>query len=106
MSQLKLIFFTWRLAPDRLVTRVVLDRRDIDLAYLCCSLCEDALESSSHLFFNYSLSVSIIFQVSRRWGFPNSTIACYVDWLVWFKAFCFLALSKWVLEGVFMWLGG
>lgn len=50
-APIKINTFAWRLTLDRLPTRVVLDRRDIDLPSLLCLICEDVMESSSLLFF-------------------------------------------------------
>lgn len=62
---IRINIFSWRLALDRLPTRVVLDRRGIDLPSLLCPICEGIVESSSRLFFYCSLSDNVNFQVFR-----------------------------------------
>lgn len=92
--------FVWRLSLDRLPNRVVLDRRGIDLPCLFFPLYEDVHESSSHLFFDCSLLISIIFQFCHWWGFLAPGLSSYANWLFWFKALHFQALTKRGLEGV------
>lgn len=80
---IKINIFSWKPSLDILHIRVFLDRRGLDLPSLLCPLCEDVLESSSHLFIGCVFSTNIVFQVSRWWGLPMPNSSSYSIWLAW-----------------------
>lgn len=63
-------FFFWRLLLNRLVTRDALFRRGILVSNrdLCCALCFKEIESTSHLFCNYEVSMKVWSSVFRWLG--------------------------------------
>nr|GEY64398.1 reverse transcriptase zinc-binding domain-containing protein [Tanacetum cinerariifolium] len=48
----KASIMVWRMALDRLPTRVNLDACGLDIAYVLCLICEECSESTAHVFFS------------------------------------------------------
>ncbi|XP_035840304.1 uncharacterized protein LOC118487510 [Helianthus annuus] len=62
----KVNIFGWRLALDRLPTRVALAHRNINMASIRCPLCGDKDESTSHLFAECFVS-SVVWEMVSSW---------------------------------------
>ncbi|PWA65521.1 reverse transcriptase domain, Reverse transcriptase zinc-binding domain protein [Artemisia annua] len=56
---IKINIHSWRLRKDRLPTRLNLDARGIDIDSLCCPVCNDAIESTPHLFVECTIAADI-----------------------------------------------
>ncbi|KAJ0570205.1 putative RNA-directed DNA polymerase [Helianthus annuus] len=65
-SPIKVNFFTWRLALDRLPTLENLARRNIQVGSLMCKFCGEMQETSEHLFISCGLSQSV-WEFVRTW---------------------------------------
>ncbi|GKA34396.1 RNA-directed DNA polymerase, eukaryota [Tanacetum coccineum] len=98
---IKVNVFAWKLFLDRLPTRSNLARRNVTVPSLACSLCDLALEDSSHLFFGCSVAKDVLMLVCRWWNLGFQSFDSYDGWLSWFKSIRLGSKSKDVLEGVF-----
>ncbi|GKA60837.1 hypothetical protein Tco_0760244 [Tanacetum coccineum] len=78
-----------------------LARRNVTVPSLACSLCDLALEDSSHLFFGYSVPKDVLMLVCRWWNLGFQSFDSYDGWLSWFKSIRLGSKSKDVLECVF-----
>ncbi|GKC53088.1 reverse transcriptase domain, reverse transcriptase zinc-binding domain protein [Tanacetum coccineum] len=62
------VVVSWRLCKDRLPTRSNLDARGIDLDSLRCPVCNDAIESTHHLFFECPVAANTWYMIKDWWG--------------------------------------
>ncbi|GJX25265.1 RNA-directed DNA polymerase, eukaryota, reverse transcriptase zinc-binding domain protein [Tanacetum coccineum] len=70
----KVNILAWRVLLHRLPTRVNLDHRGIDLDSVRCPLCNDDIETETHVFVNCSLARCIWKDVFSWWQLPNTSI--------------------------------
>ncbi|GKC86924.1 reverse transcriptase domain, reverse transcriptase zinc-binding domain protein [Tanacetum coccineum] len=71
---IKVNIFAWRLALDRLPTRFNLDSRRVNLDLVRCTICDDAIEMTQHLFVDCTISKSLWSMVMRWWGFDDHSM--------------------------------
>ncbi|GJV95288.1 RNA-directed DNA polymerase, eukaryota [Tanacetum coccineum] len=55
----KVNIFVWRLALDRLLTRLNLSLRGLDIPSIMCPMCNNKVESVDHVFFGCDLSSNV-----------------------------------------------
>ncbi|GJV83806.1 retrovirus-related pol polyprotein from transposon TNT 1-94 [Tanacetum coccineum] len=70
----KVNILAWRVLLHRLPTRVNLNHRGIDLDSVRCPLCNDDIETETHVFVNCSLARCIWKVVFSWWQLPNTSI--------------------------------
>ncbi|GJW42114.1 SUN domain-containing protein 5-like protein [Tanacetum coccineum] len=81
----KVNIFVWRLALDRLPTRLNLSLRGLDIPSIKCPMCNNEVESVDHVFFGYDLS-SNVWCLVRRWTNINMpSFSSWFDFLQWFE---------------------
>ncbi|XP_071732701.1 uncharacterized protein [Rutidosis leptorrhynchoides] len=81
----KINIFVWRLALDRLPTRLNLSRRGLEIKSISCVLCNHVMESAHHLMFECEVAVELWRRV-RLWIdllLPRFTE--WTDWIAWFE---------------------
>ncbi|GJV58905.1 urease isoform X1 [Tanacetum coccineum] len=66
---IKVYIFSWRLAMERILTIINLDRRGIDLELIWCPICDDAVDTEEHL---------IVCSAYLLWFILHTTL-----WLFW-----------------------
>ncbi|GKA49915.1 RNA-directed DNA polymerase, eukaryota, reverse transcriptase zinc-binding domain protein [Tanacetum coccineum] len=79
---IKLNIHSWRVAIDRLPTWCNLDSHGIDLDSTRCPICDDALETSLHLFVECDFYKSIWEWFTKWWGFDDylKSLADLISW--------------------------
>ncbi|GJV79526.1 RNA-directed DNA polymerase, eukaryota, reverse transcriptase zinc-binding domain protein [Tanacetum coccineum] len=70
----KINILAWRVLLHRLSARVNLDHRGIDLDLVRCPLCNDDIETKTHVFVNCSLVRCIWKDVFSWWQISNTSI--------------------------------
>ncbi|XP_071739640.1 uncharacterized protein [Rutidosis leptorrhynchoides] len=60
--------FTWRAVRNRILVRLELDKRGVDLESVRCPVCDNALESVSHAMLDYNLAKEVWDCVHLWWG--------------------------------------
>ncbi|GJW44661.1 RNA-directed DNA polymerase, eukaryota [Tanacetum coccineum] len=80
---IKINILAWKISLDRLPTRANFLAYGLEIPSILCPSCNEAVESSSHIFFSCSLSRQVMFKMCRWWDLNNSVISSYVEWLVW-----------------------
>ncbi|GKA21980.1 RNA-directed DNA polymerase, eukaryota [Tanacetum coccineum] len=68
---------------DSLPTRLNISRRGMDIDSIMCPLCDNRVESSSHLFFSCHMVREIIHKITRWWDVTYMEMYSYEDWLSW-----------------------
>nr|GEW06749.1 RNA-directed DNA polymerase, eukaryota [Tanacetum cinerariifolium] len=82
---IKVNVFAWRLALNKLLTRLNMPSRGLEIPSIVCSVCNVRAETVDHLFFSCSVASSIMAKVLGWWGFLESGISSYHSWVSWFE---------------------
>ncbi|GJY48687.1 RNA-directed DNA polymerase, eukaryota, reverse transcriptase zinc-binding domain protein [Tanacetum coccineum] len=80
---IKLNITAWRICLDKLPTRLNLSSRGLDIPTILCPLCNDSVESTSHIFFSCQLASQLMAKVCRWWELDYIPLNSYADWLFW-----------------------
>ncbi|GKA62941.1 RNA-directed DNA polymerase, eukaryota, reverse transcriptase zinc-binding domain protein [Tanacetum coccineum] len=101
---IKVNVHAWKVKIDSLPTRFNISRRGMDIESITCSICDNEVESSSHLFFKCNMVRDIIRKITRWWDITYIEADSYEDWLNWLVNLR-LSSNKQALECVFyvMW---
>nr|GEX27922.1 RNA-directed DNA polymerase, eukaryota [Tanacetum cinerariifolium] len=75
-------------------------RRGIDILSILCPLCELAVETSKHLFFECAVVKDIFRKICNWWDVSNMEIASFDDWASWILNLRLSSKHKRLLEGV------
>nr|GEX69758.1 hypothetical protein [Tanacetum cinerariifolium] len=98
---IKVNILAWKVKINGLPTRLNLSKRGIDIESILCPICEQHVESVSHIFFTCHLSREIFRGISRWWQIDASDISCYEEWLHWLVNLRISSNHRKLLEGVF-----
>nr|GEY20306.1 RNA-directed DNA polymerase, eukaryota [Tanacetum cinerariifolium] len=80
---IKINFLAWKIRNDALPTRFNISRRGIDIQDMPCPICDNAIESSEHLFFRCSLIRDIGKKIVRWWNMEYEEMNSYDEWKTW-----------------------
>ncbi|XP_071728466.1 uncharacterized protein [Rutidosis leptorrhynchoides] len=81
----KINVYLWRLALDRLPTRLNLLRRGIEIQTIRCVSCDIAIESIHHVMFDCEVA-SDLWRRIRIWTEMSLPIFSeWVDWIAWYE---------------------
>ena len=78
----------------------------MDIDSIMFPMCDNAVESTSHLFFTCHIARDIFRKISRWWDFCYMEVSSYEEWLVWLVNLRLSIKYKKILEGVAMSCGG
>nr|GEW23157.1 RNA-directed DNA polymerase, eukaryota [Tanacetum cinerariifolium] len=76
---IKVNILAWKVKINGLSTRLNLSKRGIDIDSILCPICEQHVESVSHIFFNCQLSREIFRNILRWWQIDVMNISCYEE---------------------------
>nr|GEZ94420.1 RNA-directed DNA polymerase, eukaryota, reverse transcriptase zinc-binding domain protein [Tanacetum cinerariifolium] len=102
---IKVNVHAWKVSLDFLPTRLNISRRGMDIDSIICPMCDNAVESTSHLFFTCHIAREIFRKISRWWDVSYMDIYYYEEWVTWIVNLRLSMKYKKVLEGVYyvMW---
>ncbi|GJY28720.1 RNA-directed DNA polymerase, eukaryota [Tanacetum coccineum] len=82
---IKVNILAWKVRIDGLPTRFNISRRGMDIESILCPICEDAVESTRHIFFTCRVAKEILRKISCLWEITNSEVSSYEEeeWLAW-----------------------
>nr|GEV77600.1 RNA-directed DNA polymerase, eukaryota [Tanacetum cinerariifolium] len=98
---IKINILSWRDKLNNLPTRINLLRRGMDLQSIFYSSCNHAVESTNHIFFNYSMMKELYKSIARWWNLCMADVSSYEDWWSWFSSLRLSPILKKLLDGVF-----
>ncbi|GKC68629.1 RNA-directed DNA polymerase, eukaryota, reverse transcriptase zinc-binding domain protein [Tanacetum coccineum] len=98
---IKINILSWRVKLNNLPTRLNLSRRGMDLQSIFCPSCNQAVESTNHIFFNCSMMKELYKSIARWWNICMADVSSYEDWWSWFSSLRLSLILKKLLEGVF-----
>ncbi|GKB41933.1 RNA-directed DNA polymerase, eukaryota, reverse transcriptase zinc-binding domain protein, partial [Tanacetum coccineum] len=73
--------FTWRVGLNKLPTRLNLSMRGLDIDSISCPLCDDNVESTSHLFFSCPMVKDVLRKISMWCDIAIPEVYSYDQWL-------------------------
>ncbi|GJZ77827.1 RNA-directed DNA polymerase, eukaryota [Tanacetum coccineum] len=102
---IKVNVHAWKVSLDCLPTKLNISRRGMDIDSIICPMCDNEVESTSHLFFTCHIAREIFRKISRWWDVSYTDIHSYEEWVTWIVNLRLSMKYKKVLEGVFyvMW---
>ncbi|GJR56538.1 RNA-directed DNA polymerase, eukaryota [Tanacetum coccineum] len=98
---IKINILSWRAKLNNLPTRLNLSRRGMDLQSIFCPSCNQAVESTNHIFFNCSMMKELYKSIARWWNICMADVSSYEDWWSWFSSLRLSLILKKLLEGFF-----
>nr|GFA10326.1 RNA-directed DNA polymerase, eukaryota [Tanacetum cinerariifolium] len=98
---IKVNILAWRTRLDRLLTRVNLITRGVNIDSSLCPVCSSVHEDSNHLFFLCDLGKSISQRICHWWNIQRVEVSTYAEWYSWFISIRLPAKLKLMLEGIF-----
>ncbi|PWA48977.1 hypothetical protein CTI12_AA486280 [Artemisia annua] len=103
LAPIKVNVLAWRLAINKLATKVNLYNRGLDVPSILCGVCDYGIESTDHLFFGCSLAVDLMVEVGRWWSLDIPTIGSFLGWQYYvLKSLSIAQAKKDCLEGGFL----
>ncbi|GKA31618.1 RNA-directed DNA polymerase, eukaryota, reverse transcriptase zinc-binding domain protein [Tanacetum coccineum] len=97
---IKVNVFLWRLSLNKLLSRVNLDKKGIDLDSLLCPICNEDVETVTHLFFSCDMAKDLWSLLARWWGLDIPVCSNILDWYAWLDELSISSEGKVFLEGV------
>ncbi|GKA92822.1 RNA-directed DNA polymerase, eukaryota, reverse transcriptase zinc-binding domain protein [Tanacetum coccineum] len=97
---IKVNVFLWRLALNKLPTRVNLDRKGIDVDSTLCPICGDDVETINHLFFTCEMARVLWANLACWWDLDVPFCSSFSDWICWLDSSHLSAKGKLFLDGV------
>ncbi|GJX54885.1 RNA-directed DNA polymerase, eukaryota, reverse transcriptase zinc-binding domain protein [Tanacetum coccineum] len=97
---IKVNILAWKIRLDGLPTRLNLSRRGLDIDSIMCPICENAVESTSHIFYTCYLTREIFRKISCWLEVSYSEVSSYEEWLQWILNIRLSDKYKKLLEGV------
>ncbi|GJV30157.1 RNA-directed DNA polymerase, eukaryota, reverse transcriptase zinc-binding domain protein [Tanacetum coccineum] len=79
---IKINIFAWKVSLDKLLSRLNLSLRGLEIPSILCPICSVAVESTSHLFFACHLARQMMFKVARWWELEYQDFSSYEDWFL------------------------
>ncbi|GJS69691.1 G-type lectin S-receptor-like serine/threonine-protein kinase [Tanacetum coccineum] len=76
---IKVNVHAWKVRLDYLPTRFNISRRGMVINSISCPICDNGVESTSHLFF----SCQIVKDIVRWWDISFMELSSYEEWVVW-----------------------
>ncbi|XP_071714834.1 uncharacterized protein [Rutidosis leptorrhynchoides] len=76
--------FLWRLALDRLLTRLNLVNHGVEIGDVGCSICNHGLEDVNHVFFSCILAKELWRRIRIWTGLDINVFNSWANWLEWF----------------------
>ncbi|GJY66379.1 RNA-directed DNA polymerase, eukaryota, reverse transcriptase zinc-binding domain protein [Tanacetum coccineum] len=100
MVPIKINIHAWKVRLDGLPTRLNLFNRGMDIESISCPLCDNAVESSSHIFFACHIAREVFRKITRWWDINFLEVSSHEEWTDWLSNLRLLSKHKKRLEGV------
>ncbi|GJT04038.1 RNA-directed DNA polymerase, eukaryota [Tanacetum coccineum] len=97
---IKINVLAWKIKTDALPTRFNISRRGIDIQDMSCPICDNAIESTDHLFFRCGLVRDIANKVLSWWNLDHANLNSYAEWKSWLVSIRMDSKLKKMFEGI------
>nr|GEY60437.1 RNA-directed DNA polymerase, eukaryota [Tanacetum cinerariifolium] len=102
---IKINVHTWKIMKNLLPTRFNISRRGILIDSIKCPICDQGVETLSHLFFTCPMVRHVFNMINRWWSLHSVEVDSYEGWFLWIDSVHIPVKNNSLLEGVFqvMW---
>ncbi|GJS68686.1 RNA-directed DNA polymerase, eukaryota, reverse transcriptase zinc-binding domain protein [Tanacetum coccineum] len=100
MVPIKINIHAWKVRLDGLPTRLNLFNREMDIESFSCPLYDNAVKSSSHIFFACHIAREVFRKITRWWDINFLEVSSHEEWTDWLSNLHLLSKHKKRLEGV------
>ncbi|GKA73932.1 RNA-directed DNA polymerase, eukaryota [Tanacetum coccineum] len=76
-------FLSWKNQDRKLTYPFNISRRGIDIQDMSCPICDNAIESTDHLFFRCGLVRDIANKILSLWNLDHANLNTYAEWKSW-----------------------
>nr|GEW87880.1 nucleotide-binding alpha-beta plait domain-containing protein [Tanacetum cinerariifolium] len=97
---IKINVHAWKVKHDCISTRVNISRRGIKIESMLCPMCDNAVESSRHLFFSFRFISELMRKITRWWDMDYMEINSFEEWLEWVSSIRLPLEKKQIFEGM------
>ncbi|GJU35051.1 RNA-directed DNA polymerase, eukaryota [Tanacetum coccineum] len=97
---IKVNVHAWKVKTDSLPTRFNISRRGIDIESITCDICDNGVETSSHLFFSCCMVRQIGCIIVHWWDIPYVEVDSHEEWISWLVNLQISSKHKLMIEGV------
>ncbi|GKD31094.1 RNA-directed DNA polymerase, eukaryota, reverse transcriptase zinc-binding domain protein [Tanacetum coccineum] len=77
---IKVNVHAWKMRLDCLPTRLNISQRGMYIDSILCPICDNAVESSRHIFFNCNVAREILRKIARWWDVSYMEVSSYEEW--------------------------
>ncbi|GJW85560.1 RNA-directed DNA polymerase, eukaryota, reverse transcriptase zinc-binding domain protein [Tanacetum coccineum] len=97
---IKVNVFLWRLALNKLPSKVNLDRIGIDVDSTLCSICGEDVETVNHIFFSCEMAKDLWALLAKWWSLDIPICSNFLEWSSWLDSLHLSSKKKLFLDGV------
>ncbi|GJZ64306.1 RNA-directed DNA polymerase, eukaryota [Tanacetum coccineum] len=97
---IKVNILAWKVKLDCLPTRINISRRGMDIDSILFPICNNAVESTTHIFFTCRIARELFRKILRWWDISYTEVSSYEEWLDWILNLRLSDKFKQLLEGV------
>ncbi|GJW93134.1 RNA-directed DNA polymerase, eukaryota, reverse transcriptase zinc-binding domain protein [Tanacetum coccineum] len=97
---IKVNVFLWRLALNKLSSKVNLDRIGIDVDSTLCSICGEDVETVNHIFFSCEMAKDLWALLAKWWSLDIPICSNFLEWSSWLDSLHLSSKKKLFLDGV------
>ncbi|GJW27979.1 RNA-directed DNA polymerase, eukaryota, reverse transcriptase zinc-binding domain protein [Tanacetum coccineum] len=97
---IKINVFLWRVALNKLPTRVNLDRKGIDIESTLCRICCEDVETVNHIFFSCEMAKDLWALLARWWELDIPFCSNFLEWSSWLDSSHLPSKANIFLDGV------
>ncbi|GJX66455.1 RNA-directed DNA polymerase, eukaryota, reverse transcriptase zinc-binding domain protein [Tanacetum coccineum] len=97
---IKVNVFLWRLALNKLPSKVNLDRIGIDVDSTLCSICGEDVETVNHIFFSCEMAKDLWALLAKWWSLDIPICSNFSEWSSWLGSLHLSSKKNLFLDGV------
>nr|GEU56944.1 RNA-directed DNA polymerase, eukaryota, reverse transcriptase zinc-binding domain protein [Tanacetum cinerariifolium] len=97
---IKINIHAWKVKHDCLPTRVNISRRGMEIESMLCSMCDNPVESSRHLYFSCHFISKFMRKITRWWDIDYMEIIAFKEWLEQVSSIRLPLKQKQIFEGM------
>nr|GEV10571.1 RNA-directed DNA polymerase, eukaryota, reverse transcriptase zinc-binding domain protein [Tanacetum cinerariifolium] len=95
---IKINVHAWKVKHDCLPTRINISHRGMEIEFMLRHMCDNAVESSRHLFFSCHFISELMHKITRWWDMDYMEINSFEEWLEWVSSIQLPLKQKQIFE--------
>ncbi|GKA00535.1 RNA-directed DNA polymerase, eukaryota, reverse transcriptase zinc-binding domain protein [Tanacetum coccineum] len=97
---IKVNVFLWRLALNKIPSKLNLDRIGIDVDSTLCSICGEDVKTVNHIFFSCEMAKDLWALLAKWWSLDIPICSNFSEWSSWLDSLHLSSKKKLFLDGV------